>query len=182
MEKIKQLGLILLIFAGAFGMYFVLESSAGMDNNNGSSLIKAEVPKTDVNVKFELKSIGDRPAWYAKQMRPIIKENLYRLSEENCEGLFFDSDEDKQFDTHLFGEQFGGLSKFVYHYNFCSFSYDQREVISIIATTKELLTVKTLGNDGRKYVPSVLFKIDKSGNILKNEQVLIAEEDILEDL
>lgn len=152
-----------------------------VDTNGEPSNLISSGPKTQVNIQSEINSISDRPAWFSERIRKRIEENKGSITKKNCKGLLFDSDGDTYFDSPIFGNTFSDDNTgMVIHYNFCNFLYDQDEVLTLIFTTKNLLDkVDYLGNDGRKYVPTIVYKTDKAGNVISNEEGYVAKEDIL---
>ena len=178
MDFIKKISFYLVVAALMFGAFLIIKNTG--NNTETESLIN-EVDKTDksVNIDKELASISKRPSWYNDQFRKLLSKHKSEINKFNCKGLLYEKEKGK-FIKKVFGFEFGDKDEFVLHYNFCGFTYDQEEILSLIFTTKTLINkIDYLGDDGRKYVPSIMYKTNNKGVVLSEDRAYIAKEDIL---
>lgn len=184
--NIRILTLIVVAFSFVFGLGFLFFNTPQSSDVYTEHALSSN--NTNINEKERNKELMrgiSRVEGTTRVLRDIANNNASLINSRNCRGFLEDIDADGFFDFPVMGftiQTDDSTLKILY--NFCSFTYNTQEAISLIVTTQGLLdNFITEDNFGDRFVPAFVFKEYKdysSDKLLTEENVgLINLKDLL---
>lgn len=165
-----------LTFIGlVLGVYLISLWFSDIKTDTGSILDSktSSAPNYDRNKEFLLAI--EKTSWLEDNIRKIINEHKNEITTKNCSGVLQDLNNDNVYEKFIFDKQIQHNSNVLFRYNFCSFTWNTSEQITIMATTNKMSTDFTEKSDyGEVLLPVYIYK----KSIIKNKD---KKEDLVED-
>lgn len=162
-KKLYKILIFALITAIMFGLG-ILYKNFVLSNNTENSLFENKVEtQADKDKGFdrnkELHKAIEKSAWLESEIRKLVVLNEKEITTKNCSGVLYDQDNDNIYEKSIFSKQFQHNSNVVFHYNFCSFTWNTDRQISLLVTTKNLIEKHMkIGHYGEQLIPTYIYK------------------------
>lgn len=134
---IKKIITFLALF---LGVYIISLWFSNLNTDTSVILDKPvdNTPNYDRNKEF-LAAI-EKTAWLEDNIRKLVSEHKNEITTKNCSGVLEDIDNDNVYEKFIFDKQFKHNSNIIFRYNFCSYTWNTSELITIMATTNKMNT------------------------------------------
>jgi len=183
MSKVVKFLLVLIIFVfiilGAAYYY----NSLGSLSDQEAGIILKEKKATSSTRDYELSLVMDRAEKTEASIRETVLKNKDLITKSNCKGLFYDLDNEGFYKKTIFDQKFKLNEPLVIHYNFCSFTWNTQQKISLMLTTRNLLLEhKEINDYGVEFIPTYVFKkvfLENGEPLVESEIGLLSKEEIL---
>lgn len=166
------------------GVYIISLWFSNLNTDTSSILDKKtdSEPNYDRNKEFLLAI--EKTAWLEDNIRKIINEHKNEITTKNCSGVLEDMDNDNVYEKFIFDKQIQHNSNVIFRYNFCSYTWNTSEQITIMATTNKMNSnFLEKGDYGEVFLPVYIYKKsiqkdkDNIENIVEDQIGLIKHEE-----
>ncbi len=157
------------------GVYLLSLWFSNINTDTSSILDKQSDSTPNYARNKEFLTAIEKTSWLEENVRKIISEHKNEITTKNCSGVLQDLNEDNIYEKFIFDKQIQHNKDVIFRYNFCSYTWNTSEQITIMATTNNIISNFLEKSDyGEVLVPVYIYK----KSIYKDKE---KTEDIIED-
>ncbi len=168
-----QLKKILTFVSLILGVYLLSLWFSDVNTDTGSILDKNTDSQPNYARNREFLQAIEKTSWLEDNIRKILAEHKNEINSKNCSGVLQDMNNDNIYEKFIFDKQIQHNSNVMFRYNFCSYTWNTSEQITIMATTVKMSTDFLEKSDyGDVLLPVYIYKKSLVKNNGKTEDLI----------